>query len=59
MLVDGHTTQVYELDYGKKVLRAAQRQGALIVDDETRQLTKIEGLHEDSVVTVYPAVVGG
>ena len=59
MLVNGHTVQQYDLAWGKKILRAAQSEGSLVMDDETRQLAKIEGLTEDSSVTVYPVVRGG
>ena len=59
MLVRGHTTQVYDLEYGKQILRAEQRQGSLVIDDATNQLAKIEGLTEVSSVTVFPRVAGG
>lgn len=59
MLVNGHTQQTYNLEWGKNLLRAERRRGNLVVDDETRQLAKIEGLTEESSVTVYPAIAGG
>ena len=59
MLVNGHTAQTYELNWGKKILQAERNQGNLVIDDETKQLAKIEGLTEDSNVTVYPAITGG
>lgn len=59
MLVNGHTQQVYDLEWGKKLLKAEVEKGSLVVDDEARQLAKIEELTEDSSVTVYPAIVGG
>jgi len=59
MLVDGHSARDYDLSYAKVILRESQEQGCLIVDDETRQLAKIESLGEDSRVTVYPAIKGG
>jgi len=59
MLVGGHTTQQYDLDFGKRILLAEKKAGNLVIDDETRQLAKIELLNEDSSVTVYPAVQGG
>ena len=59
MLVDGHKAQEYSLEYAKNILKGQKRQGCIIVDDETRQLAKIEDLTEDSRVTVYPAVTGG
>lgn len=59
MLVDGHTAQDYNLNYAKVILRENQELGCLIVDDETRQLAKIESLGEDSRVTIYPAIRGG
>jgi hypothetical protein len=59
MLVDGHTVQEYDLDFGKRILTMERNKGNLVVDDETRQLAKIEMLTNDSAVTVYPAVTGG
>lgn len=59
MLVDGHTAQEYELNYAKKVLQQEEALGNLVVDDETRQLAKIESLTEDSQVTVFPLISGG
>lgn len=59
MLVDGHTVQEYDLDFGKRILTMERDKGNLVVDDETRQLAKIEMLTKDSAVTVYPAVTGG
>lgn len=59
MLVDGHSEQIYELNYAKKILRRESARGNLVVDDETRQLAKIESLTEDSSVTVYPVISGG
>ena len=59
MLVDGHTTQVYDLDRAKTLLKREQSRGNLVVDDETRQLAKVDFLKEDSSVTVYPVVKGG
>ena len=59
MLVDGHSTQKYDLVYAKNLLRDYQAKGCLIVDDETRQLAKIESLKEDSRVTVWPMIRGG
>jgi len=59
MLVDGHTIQTYSLPRGKALLRNELKKGSFIVDDEARQMAKIEDLKEDSVVTVYPKVQGG
>jgi len=59
MLVDGHMAQEYDLDFGRRILTIERNKGNLIVDDETRQLAKIEMLTKDSAVTVYPAVTGG
>lgn len=59
MLVDGHTVQTYDLRHGRALLRKELEKGSFIVDDEARQLAKIEDLNEDSVVTVYPKVQGG
>lgn len=59
MLVDGHSAQEYALDFGKNILTIERSKGNLVIDDETKQLAKIEGLTEDSSVTVYPAVKGG
>ena len=58
-LVDGHTTQQYGLEFGKVILQNEHQRGNLVVDDETKQLAKIESLTEDSSVTVYPAIQGG
>ena len=59
LLVDGHTVQEYKLSYGKNLLKEYQSQGCLILDDETKQLTKVEFLNQDSKVTVIPAIRGG
>ena len=59
MLVRGHTTQVYDLEYGKRILRAELNRGNTVIDDATNQLAKIEGLTEISSVTVFPKVAGG
>ena len=58
-LVNGHSQQTVSLERGQKILAQEMAKGNLIVDEELRQLQKIEGLSEDTVVTVYPAVVGG
>ena len=58
-LVNGHSQQTVSLEKGRKILAQELAKGNLIVDEELRQLQKLEGLSEDSVVTVYPAVVGG
>ena len=58
MLVDGHTTQEYELEQGKSYLRTLSKTN-LIVDDELKQLAKIDGLTNASSVTVMPRVMGG
>lgn len=58
MMVDGHTTQEYALEQGKTYLRNLEKT-SLIIDDETRQIAKVEGLSERSRVTVYPRVAGG
>jgi len=59
MLVNGHSEQQYGLSYAKYILEEQQKLGHIIVDDETKQLAKIEFLNEDSSVTVYPAIIGG
>ena len=59
MLVNGHSEQTYDLDWGKKILQAERNSGNLVIDDETRQLAKIETLTEESAVTVFPRIVGG
>ena len=59
MLVNGHTAQEYNLEWGKSILRAERAEGRLVVDDETLQLAKIDGLTENSSVTVYPRIAGG
>ena len=59
MLVNGHTAQTYDLAWGKSILRAERAEGKLVVDDETRQLAKIQDLTENSSVTVYPRIMGG
>ena len=59
MLVRGHTTQEYGLEYGKRILRAELKLGNTVMDDATNQLAKIEGLTEVSSVTVFPRVAGG
>lgn len=58
MMFKGHTTGDYSLEQGKTYLRKLQRTN-LIVDDETRQLAKIDFLTENSHVFVYPILVGG
>ena len=59
MLVDGHTEQQYDFEFGQKILAAEIKNGNMVVDDETKQLTKIDGLKADSDYTVYPRIVGG
>jgi hypothetical protein len=58
MLVNGHTTQEYELEQGKSYLKVLSKTN-LIVDDELTQLAKIESLTNTSNVTVIPRVMGG
>ncbi len=58
MLVNGHTTQEYELEQGKRYLRVLSKTN-LIIDNETKQLAKIEFLNPTSSVTVMPLVAGG
>jgi predicted transcriptional regulator YheO len=59
MLVNGHQIQDYALEDGKQILSSLRAQGNFVVDDEAHQLAKIEGLAENSRVTVYPHVSGG
>jgi len=59
MLVGGHTTQTYELERAKAILRHSEVLGYNIIDDETHQLAKIESLTEESKVTVWPSITGG
>lgn len=58
MMVDGHTTQEYGLEQGKLYLHKLEKTH-LVVDDETKQLAKIEGLGVNSSMTAYPRVAGG
>lgn len=59
MLVGGHTTQTYSLDFAKEFLLSERVKGNLVIDDETNQLAKIEGLTEESSVTVFPRITSG
>ncbi len=59
MLVGGHKAQNYELSYAKRILERESAKGNIIIDEETRQLAKIESLTEDSRVSVFPRIVGG
>ena len=59
MLVNGHTEQQYGFEYGQKILAKQILEGNMVVDDETRQLAKIEGLKETGSYTVYPKIAGG
>ena len=59
MLVNGHSEQTYQLEYGKYLLTEMKQQGKLIVDNETKQLAKLEFLNDQSSITVYPAIIGG
>ena len=59
MLVNGHTQQQYDFEYGQRILESETIKGNLVVDDETRQLVKIHELREDGNYTVYPKIVGG
>jgi len=58
-LVDGHTPVVVGLEKGLQLLEKAQKEGNIIIDDDTQQLAKIEFLNEDSRVTVWPVPSGG
>jgi len=57
-LVEGHTQQAVSLERARELLQEAAQEN-LIIDDETQQLAKIEGLTEKSRVTVFPIVKGG
>lgn len=59
MLVGGHTSQEYELEFAKNILRQRAAMGDLVVDDETQHLAKIDFLTEQSSVTVWPLIAGG
>ena len=58
MLVNGHRTQEYKLEYAKKILVELSEEN-IIIDDDTKQLAEIQLLTEKSAVSIYPKVGGG